>query len=112
MVKSGRVALEITLASRRRLILTTVEPGGIFSWSALSQARVETASARALEDTDVLAMKGEVLRALCSGDPEVGCEIYRNLTEVISARLAVTRLQALDISAACTVRTSSSSSAR
>ena len=75
-------------------------------------SRVETASARALEETDVLGIKSELVRALCNEDPQAGCEIYRNLIEVVSARLAAMRLRALDVHAAGTAAASSSASDR
>lgn len=100
LLKGGAVALDIPHPLRDRLTLMTINPGDIFSWSALSEARVETASARALDEVDALEVKGGALQALCSEDPQLGVEIYRALLEVISARLTATRMQAMNVVAA------------
>jgi CRP-like cAMP-binding protein len=61
------------------------------------EPRIETASARAVEETTVFAMKGGHLMDLCREDPELGFELYRALSEIIMARLTATRLQLLDV---------------
>ena len=93
VVKSGHVALETALSSGGPLTLLTVGPGEIFSWSALSETRTETASARAIDDLEVLGFEGVALQDLCREDPQVGVEIYRILAEVLSSRLAAARQQ-------------------
>jgi CRP-like cAMP-binding protein len=93
VVKSGHVALETTLPSDGALTLLAVERGKIFSWSALSETRIETASARAIDDLEVLGFEGVALQDLCREDPQVGVEIYRILAEVLSSRLAAARQQ-------------------
>ncbi len=100
IVKSGRVALDVHLPSKGRRPLQTVEPGEIFSWSALAPPFIETASARAVEDIEVLGIKGSTLMDLCREDTELGFELYRSMAAVISTRLLATRLQLLDVFAA------------
>ena len=96
LMKSGRVAIEVHIPARGARTVLTVGPGELFSWSALVEPRVETASARALEQTEVLRIKGGTLMDVGQEDPEFGLELYRTLAEVISARLVATRLQLLD----------------
>lgn len=98
LVKSGRVALDIAVPGQGAVCLVTVGPGDIFSWSALLESHAETATARAIEEVEVLEIKGEVLQYLCWEDTELGIEFYRALAEVIAARLTATRLVALDAS--------------
>ena len=95
LVKSGRVALDIAVPAGA-VCLLTVGPGDIFSWSALLESHAETATARAIEEVEVLEIKGEALQGLCWEDTELGIEFYRALAEVIAARLSATRLVALD----------------
>lgn len=97
IVKTGRVAVDVHVPSKGRRPIMTVEPGEVFSWSALAEPYVETASARTVEETEVLGIKGESLMSLCRQDTEVGFELYRSLTAVISTRLLATRLQLLDM---------------
>ncbi len=97
IVKSGQVAIDVHIASKGRRSIMTAGPGDLFSWSALVEPRLETASARAVEETEALGVKGGALMDLCREDPVLGFEVYHELAEVISARLIATRLQLLDI---------------
>lgn len=96
IVKSGCVSIEVRFPARGSRTVMTVEPGEVFSWSALVEPRIETATARTLEDTEVVAIKGGLLMDICREDPEFGLQLYRTLAEVITARLVSTRLHMLD----------------
>ncbi len=100
LVKRGHVALAADVPGRGPVTLMTVGPGEIFSWSALSKTRVETATAQALEDVDVLGFKSDELEDVAWEDPQMGLELYRTLMEVLSARLIATRLQLATASSA------------
>lgn len=97
IVRSGQVAIELHVPSKGRRVIMTAGPGDVFSWSALVEPRIETAAARAIEDTEAVGIKGGALMDLCREDPAFGFELYRALAEVISARLIATRLQLLDV---------------
>jgi len=96
LVKSGRVAIEVHFPGWGRREILSVGPGELFSWSALVEPRLETASARALEASEVLGIKGGVLMDLCREDPEFGFQLYRTLAEVITDRLVSTHRQLLE----------------
>jgi len=96
IVKSGQVAIDLHVASKGRRSIMTAGPGDLFSWSALVAPRIETASARAVDETEAIGVKGGALMDLCKEDPALGFEVYHELAEVISARLIATRLQLLD----------------
>jgi CRP-like cAMP-binding protein len=97
IVKTGQVAVELHVPSKGRRTIFTAGPGDVFGWSALVEPRIETASARAVEETAAFGMKGGELMDLCREDPQLGFELYRALAEVIMARLIASRLQLLDI---------------
>jgi len=97
IVKTGRVAVELHVPSKGRRTIFTAAPGDVFDWSAVVEPRLATASARAVEDTEALALKGGALMDFCIEDAELGFELYRAVTEVIAARLTATRLQLLDV---------------
>ena len=97
IVKTGHVAVEIHVPSKGRRTIFTASPGDVFGWSALVEPRIETASARAVEDTTAFAMKGGELMDLCREDLQLGFELYRALAEIIMARLIASRLQLLDV---------------
>ena len=67
-LKGGRVALDIFHPLRGRVTLMTIDPGDIFSWSALSD------SARASDEVDALGVKSGALEVLCREDPQLGVE--------------------------------------
>jgi len=97
IVKTGHVALEVHVPPKGNRTILTVGHGDVFSWSALVEPRIETASARATEDCEILGIKGGALMDLCREDTEVGFEVYRALAHIITTRLNATRLQLLDI---------------
>jgi len=97
IVKTGHVAVELHVPSKGRRTILTASAGDVFGWSALVEPRIETASARAVEDATVYATKGGELMDLCREDPQLGFELYRALAEVIMARLIASRLQLLDV---------------
>ena len=97
IVQTGRVAIDLHIPSKGRFTILTVGPGDVFSWCALVEPRIETATVRAVEETEVVGVKGGALMDLCREDPEFGFELYRALAEVIAGRLTATRLQMLDL---------------
>lgn len=96
IVKSGRVSIDVHLSSKGRRTLLTVNPGELFSWSALVEPRRENASAHAVEPTEVLAFRGGTVMDLCLEDSGFGFEIYRALCGLVAGRLVASRLQFLD----------------
>jgi len=99
IVKSGEIAIEGRVPSKGTRTTLTVGPGDVFSWSALVEPHIETAGARAVEESEVLGIKGGALMDLCREDVGLGFELHRALTDVIAARLVATRLQLLDMAA-------------
>jgi CRP-like cAMP-binding protein len=97
ILKSGDVSLESHIPPHGRRVLTTLDPGEWFGWSALIEPKIETAAARAAAPCEVLAIRGGELMDLCHDDIEFGFEIYRALVLVVAHRLMATRLQMLDM---------------
>jgi CRP/FNR family cyclic AMP-dependent transcriptional regulator len=97
IVKLGHVAVDLQVPSKGRRRIFTAGPGDVFGWSALVEPRIETGSARATEDAEVLGIKGGALMDLCREDNGLGFELYRALAEIITTRLIATRLQLLDV---------------
>jgi CRP-like cAMP-binding protein len=100
LVRTGSVAIEVHVPTRGFRRILTLGPGEVFSWSALIEPRHETATARAMESTEVFAIKGGLLIDRCLEDCPLGYEIYKALADVISTRLKATQLQMLDVFAA------------
>ena len=97
VVEEGRVAIEIAVPGRGRVVILTVGPGEIFGWSSILPDRHKTAAARTIEPVRVLALEASRLRELCDLDPRLGYLLTRRILEVVSERLTATRMQLLDI---------------
>jgi CRP-like cAMP-binding protein len=97
LVKDGGIAVDIHIPSLGRRSILTAGPGEVVSWSAIVQPCLHHASARAIEPSELLGIRGDVLSAVCAEDPQFGCELYRQLAEIVSARLTATRLQMIDV---------------
>jgi CRP/FNR family transcriptional regulator, cyclic AMP receptor protein len=97
VVEEGRVAIEVTIPGRGRVILLMVGPGEAFGWSSLFHPRPKTAAARTIEPTRALALDAPKLRALCDADAGLGYAIAQRMLEVVSDRLKATRMQLMDI---------------
>lgn len=68
------------------ITITHVEVGGLFGWSAVVGSPNYTSSGIAVEDLDVIRVRGSDLRRLCAENPEAGMAILDRLAEVVSAR--------------------------
>lgn len=97
ILRKGVVALLVHLPLKGNQVIAHLGAGDVFSWSALVEPYMETATAKALTDVDVVAIEGAALMRAAHEDPRFGFEIYRALSGVIMQRLEVTRLQLLDV---------------
>lgn len=68
------------------ITITHVEVGGLFGWSAVVGSPNYTSSGIAVEDLDVIRVRGSDLRRLCNENPEAGRAILDRLAEAVSAR--------------------------
>ncbi len=64
-----------------------VDPGKIFGWSALTRSRKRTITAKCLEDSQVISLPGDGLKALFEKDMELGYILMSRLSDIISHRL-------------------------
>ena len=94
-LKSGKVALETELAlsrsSTERATIDVLSRGSSFCWSALMEPHILTSSGRCLEDTEIIALDGERLKALLEDNPQVGYKVANNLVKVVASRLEHTK---------------------
>jgi CRP-like cAMP-binding protein len=97
IIKSGRVAVEMHMPPQGRRTIRTGDAGDMINWSSLVEPHRATASLRAVQDTEAVGIKGELLMDECRKDCQLGFELYRALTEVIAGRLSATRLQFVNV---------------
>lgn len=97
IVMSGRVALRMLVPERGMVTILTVEPGDVLGWSALLPPHRATCHAFAIEDTELLALRGEDLRAMLRADHALAANVYPRVLQAVARRLAATRVQLLDL---------------
>lgn len=98
LLQSGRVALEMQVqpVPEGPVIPTALEiisKGECFGWSALAEPRFYTLTARCMTNSTVLTISGRTLRDAMADDPFMGYQIMGRLTDIVSRRLADTRLR-------------------
>jgi len=98
VVQDGRVALDMYVPSRGKVLIYTAEQWDIFGWSSVTpDVHQRTAGAIAVLESRVLCVEAEKLRRLCEVDHDLGYLVMRRLADIVASRLMVTRLQLLDM---------------
>ena len=92
-----RVALRLRVPERGPVTILTLDPGDIVGWSAIVPPYRATTSATTLEPTELATFGAEELRAILASDNEVAAVFLPRVMETISARVAATRDQLLDL---------------
>lgn len=95
LLKTGKVDIQIEFKIYDYEIITTVYTvgkGEIFGWSALVPPHRLTASARCEGKTDVMMINGKELSECLEKDSRIGYAVMRNLSALISSRLASTTI--------------------
>lgn len=95
LLKSGKVDIQIEFKIydfERLATIYTVGEGEVFGWSALVPPHRLTASARCHGKTDVITINGKELLNLLEKEREIGYVVMKNLSTVISSRLASTTI--------------------
>lgn len=92
---AGRVDIEIRapFPGRGPQKIATVKAGEMFGELSLVDGFLRSASARAIEPTEVLAFDNTALEGLMDDDPRIGYRIMRNIANVLSARIRTTNMK-------------------
>ena len=97
IVRTGRVALRLTVPMRGIHTILTVEPGDVFGWSALGPPFRSTSTAVATEPTTGVVFPARALREALDRDEELAAALYPRILRSVARRLEATRLQLLDL---------------
>jgi CRP-like cAMP-binding protein len=95
LLETGKVDIQIEFKIYDYEILTTVYTvgkGEIFGWSALVPPHRLTASARCEGKADVMMINGKELMEYLEKDRRIGYVVMKNLSALISSRLASTTI--------------------
>lgn len=97
-VQSGRVALRLRVPELGdRVTILTVEPGELLGWSAVVAPYRVTVDAVATEPTKLRLIRADVLRFALAEDCDLAMELMPIVLESLSARLAGSWHQLLDL---------------
>lgn len=73
----------------QELALERKTRGEVFGWSAITKPNLYTLSAFALQNSDLLRLKGNDINELCSKNNHLGYILMRNIAEVIGERFQI-----------------------
>ena len=97
LIRRGRVAIELALASGQPATVSTVTDGGVVGWSWLFPPYRWQLDARATTDIRAVAFDGVCLREKCDADPAVGYQLMGRFAQLAIEHLQAARLQMLDV---------------
>jgi len=96
-VREGLVAVELAVPPKGFTRVQTVGEGDVLGWSWLFPPYRWRFDARACKATRALAFDGKCLRIKCEEDHDLGYELLKRFTHIVTERLDATRLQLLDL---------------
>ena len=96
LIRQGHVVIETYSPEKGTIGIQTCRDGDVVGWSWLIPPYRWRFDARALQRTRLIAIDGKCLRTKCDQDHNLGYQMMRIFTEVISERLDATRMQLLD----------------
>jgi CRP-like cAMP-binding protein len=89
----GEVDIQYTLGSGELRTVDTIVPGEMLMWSALVEPYKSTAVVTTRQDSKMIAMDAEKLRAFCASDREVANDVLLHVTKLLATRLEGARIQ-------------------
>lgn len=93
----GKVAIELDMPPKGRLVIQTIGQGDILGWSWLIEPYLWRFDTHAIEEVEAILLDGAQLRAKLATRPEMGFELLKRMLKLMGQRLEGARLQLLDI---------------
>ncbi|MGZ4602286.1 MAG: cyclic nucleotide-binding domain-containing protein [Kineosporiaceae bacterium] len=97
LMRRGRIALEIVGEGGERLVVDTVDDGGVVGLAWLVPPYRWYLDARAVVPTTALAVDATCLRATLDADPRLGYLVLRRLVGALYERMQSARVRLLDV---------------
>jgi CRP-like cAMP-binding protein len=97
LLREGKVALEVHTGVDQPIVIQTMGAGDVLGWSWLIPPHKWRFDARAVEDTRAFALDGACLRKKCEEDHDLGYELLKRFSAMMSQRLQATRRELLDV---------------
>jgi len=93
----GTLSLGISLPMEKRIHLSNIQPGQLFSWSAIFEPCISTAWVKATSPGKVLTVDAKKLKIEFKKDYEFGYLMILNIAMTISHRLNDTRFHLMNL---------------
>jgi len=97
IVMEGKVRIFFKPEDAPELTVATINPGGVFGWSAVFGSEDYTSGAICEADVNLLCVRGDDLKKLCEENPETGILIIERLAAVVAERLRNTHAQVVEL---------------
>lgn len=97
LIRSGKVAVEMAMPAHEPIAVATVGEGEVLGWSWLLPPYQWKFHGRVVEPTRAFALDGKCLRRKCEENHDLGYELLKRFSQIISARLDDARFQLLDV---------------
>lgn len=92
----GTLSLGISLPKEKRIHLSNIQPGQLFSWSAVFEPCISTAWVKATSPAKVIAIDAKKLQSEFKKNCEFGFITISKIAMTISNRLSDTRFQLMN----------------
>lgn len=96
LIVEGLVLVELESQDGNTIEIETLSKGAPLGWSWIVPPYSWQFTARAEDDVTVYALPADHLRDLCERDLELGYHLMKQFLDVVSERLAWTRMKLLD----------------
>jgi len=97
IVRQGAITIEVFSPSHGPLVVSTVGEGEVMGWSWLVPPYRWHFDGKATELVRVIALDGKCLRGKCEKDHDLGYELLKRFSEMMSHRLDAARMQLIDL---------------
>jgi len=97
LIREGLVSVEANVPHKGPMTVQTVSVGEMLGWSWLIPPHNWRFQARTQTATRALAFDGNCLRTKCEEDHDLGYELLKRFSHVLTERLEATRVQLLDV---------------
>lgn len=99
LIQAGRVALDMHVPGRGRVVIETLGMGDVIGWSWLYPPYQWRLGAVTMQPTQAFVIDGAKVREMCAADPGFGYELTRRFLALVVNRLQATRSRLLDLDA-------------
>lgn len=97
VIEKGRVGLEVAFPAEQPMIIETLGRGDLLGISSMFPPARWNWTARALEETELVAFDAEAVRTRCAEDTDLALHVYATVAAAAAHRLNAARLRLLDL---------------